>query len=353
MKQRKKRSTLNRRLQKAILSLMSALCIAAFFWLTSTVSVVPQPSITKPTELYSNQLSHDLRSTFSQAIRDAQKSVFLTIYSLTDRTLINDLRNKSEEGVDVTVIYDHQASAGVHKKLGQKVKATSRKGRGLMHQKILVVDDVKSWIGSANFTPTSLRSYGNLVTGFYCSELANALQRKAAALANEGKYSVTHPSEHIISGQKVELWFLPDASDAIDRVKNMIRTATKTIKIAMFTWTRQDFANEVIKANKKGVDVEVVIDRNSGQGASSIIVELLRVNRLKVRVSQGSELLHHKFMIVDDQVLINGSANWTKAAFTQNDDCFIILHDLNDEQRIFLDRLWKVIINESDLVDAL
>lgn len=331
-------------------SLICTLTVACFYWLSASYQAVQQPSASRPTELYSNQTRDDLRSAFIQAINEASQSIYLSIYSLTDRSLIAELRKKSEEGVDVTVIYDADASEGVHRKLGKKVHAVSRKGRGLMHQKILVVDDLKCWIGSANFTPTSLRSHGNLVLGFYCPELAKTLKEKAQTLAREGKVKTIASRNFQINGQKVEMRFLPDDADAVARIKQLIRSAKKTIKIAMFTWTRRDFANEVIEANKRGVRTEVVLDRNSGQGVSALALDILQRNGIPVRVSQGTPLLHHKFMIVDDEILVNGSANWTKAAFTQNDDCFIVLHDLTTEQKNRLEQLWEVILEESDSV---
>ncbi len=115
----------------------------------------------------------------------------------------------------------------------------------------------------------------------------------------------------------------------------------------MFTFTRQDFAQAIIQAAKRGVKTEVVIDHQSAKGASAKVVALLQKAGVSVSLSQGSALLHHKFLYIDGKVLENGSANWTKAAFTQNDDCFLILHELNDSQKQQMEKLWKVIKAES------
>ena len=347
---KKTRLVSKRSLNTTIWSMICTITIACFYWLTLAFTNVPQPSETHPTEFYSTETQDDLRATFIQAIDDAKSSIFLSIFSLTDQGIIKALKQKSEEEIDVTVIYDANASEGVHRKLGNKVKAFGRKGRGLMHQKILVIDDVKSWIGSANFTPSSLRSYGNLVNGFYCPELALMLREKAEAMTAEGKTAVVPRRDFKINGQTLEMWFLPDNKDAISRIKRLIQSAQKTVKVSMFTWTRHDLADEIIKAHSRGINAQVVIDKNSGQGVSALVVELLSMNGVPVRTSQGAALLHHKFMIVDDETLLNGSANWTKAAFTQNDDCFIILHHLTHDQQRHLRLLWEIIIADSDPV---
>jgi cardiolipin synthase len=347
------RSPSKHAIHTTIWSSVCTLIVACFYWLTFAFTNVPQPSETKPTEFYSTETKDNLRSTYIQAIKDAKSSIFLSIFSLTDMGIINALRLKSVEGINVTVIYDANASEGVHRKLGGKVKAFSRKGRGLMHQKILVIDDIKSWIGSANFTPSSLRSYGNLVTGFYSRELARTLREKAEAMIAEGKVVLFPRRDFQINGQTLEMWFLPDNKDAISRIKQLIQSAQKTVKVGMFTWTRHDLANEIIKAKSRGINAEVVIDKNSGKGVSAVVVRLLSLNGILVRTNQGSALFHHKFMIIDDEILLNGSANWTKAAFTQNDDCFIILHHLTNEQQDYLHRLWEIIIAESEPIICL
>ena len=61
------------------------------------------------------------------------------------------------------------------------------------------------------------------------------------------------------------------------------------------------------------------------------------------------QLLHHKFILIDDQTLLVGSANWTKAAFYKNSDCFLILHNLTDDQKTFMNRLWTRLEAESTL----
>ena len=63
-------------------------------------------------------------------------------------------------------------------------------------------------------------------------------------------------------------------------------------------------------------------------------------------LSQGRELLHHKWAVIDDRVLAMGSANWTKAAFNKNSDFLFFLSPLDKRQRRFLGNLWEIIESE-------
>jgi phosphatidylserine/phosphatidylglycerophosphate/cardiolipin synthase-like enzyme len=66
-----------------------------------------------------------------------------------------------------------------------------------------------------------------------------------------------------------------------------------------------------------------------------------------VAFSRGNQLLHHKWAYIDEDKLISGSANWTKAAFNRNQDCFLVLDRLNQDQKKFMNALWKRISLES------
>jgi cardiolipin synthase len=301
----------------------------------------------QPIHLYMNQTTDDLREVMTTAIREAKKSIVMIIYGLSDERIIRALKEKSEEGIDVRVIYDSSASPNIPERLGPKVTLLRRFSKGIMHQKILIVDGEQTWIGSANMTKASLCVHGNLIAALYSPELAGILLKKADGLSEEGRGAAIPHQELHIGGQQVELWLLPDDYLGAKRLVDLMRGAQKTLRVAMFTWTREDFAEAVIAAKGRGVDVQVVLDGQTAKGASKKIVNLLQANDIFVKVSEGNALLHHKFLYIDSRILVNGSANWTHAAFTKNDDCFIILEPLTAGQQEQLDSLWRVILMES------
>lgn len=351
-KQKKQPRPRSSKLKKTLTSFLVGLVFTFFAWTTHTVNTVqlPDPGVT--TELYASEVRDDLRSVFLSAIASSNSSIHLLVYTLTDQAIIRALKEKAEKGVDVKVIVDAKASPYAAQELGQRVNTLRRLGVGLMHDKILVVDNKFVWIGSANMTGDSLKTHSNLVLGMHSPALADHLIAKAESLPEAGKGDFFPYKEFQIGGQKLECYFLPDeAKNGLQRIKELIRSAKKTVRVAMFTWTRQDLAHEVIKAAKRGVKVQVVIDNNSGKGASAQIVKLLKQNGIDVHLSQGVGLLHHKFMVVDKKVLVNGSANWTKAAFGTNDDCFLVLNDLSTRQAEKLEQEWKILYADSQKVE--
>lgn len=310
------------------------------------------PSGEHEIELYSNQTNDDLHALFTEAIQSAQQSITLSIYSLTDPQIIKALQNATERKLSVTLVCDANASPHISSHLPQ-ANIVRRFTKGLMHQKILVIDGHLVILGSANLTYNSLSIHSNLVIGLDHPSVAQALEKRAKSMTEEGGYSPLPVLTTEIREQHLELWSLPDNPQAVNRIKALLRGAHKTIQVAMFTFTRQDFTEELIQAFLRGVKVEVVIDRYSGSGTSRKVAQALNSHKIGVALSTGNKLLHHKFALIDDEILVNGSANWTKAAFQENDDYFVILYPLTEKQKTKMEDLFQIIRSESKTFEVL
>lgn len=349
---KKKKAASSRRAQtkalKLLFGLLTSLIISFYFWLADAVTTVELPDNSTPLKFYSTELRDDLTLAYTDAISKANESVTLIIYTLTETQIFNALKAKSEEGCSVKVICDAKTSMDVEKRLGRKVKVLKRFTPGLMHQKILIVDGHTTWIGSANMTQGSLRHYGNLVTAIHSKAIATLALAKANSFTPDDRMMLLPHHTFSVANQKVELSFLPDDTFAVERLKSLLQSAKKTVRIAMFTFTHLGLAQEIIKTKKRGVKVEVVVDSNNAIGCGAKVFDLLERNGVSIKRSRGNVLMHHKFMYLDEHTLVNGSANWTISAFDKNDDCFFILHPLDEEQRQFMNRLWKTIASNTD-----
>ncbi len=209
-----------------------------------------------------------------------------------------------------------------------------------MHQKILIVDRDLILIGSANLTSASLCMHDNLVIGLRSPKAAEFL--------------IAHPPftsgylQTVSGGQEIELWLLPDPrGHALADLRRRIRMASKSVRAALFTLTHPLLVDDLIAAKERGVAVSLVIDAHSGRGASAQAVARLKTSGVEVSLSQGLQLLHYKFALIDNQTLVSGSANWTKSAFAKNSDCLFILNQLTESQRHFMLRLWRKIHNQA------
>jgi phosphatidylserine/phosphatidylglycerophosphate/cardiolipin synthase-like enzyme len=273
------------------------------------------------------------------------------MYTLTDNLILKWLKKQADHQVKITLYFD--PSAG-HIESSPNFEAIPLKTQGLMHKKILIIDDTLVFLGSANMTTSSLLLHDNLTVGLYSPQLAQFLKGPIHHQPHIPRHKQpSHPPFIFQAGeQPAELWLLPNKQgDALKRLIHELESASQTIFISMFTLTHQDLIQSLISAKKRGVDVVLCIDFYAGRGASKGALAKLKQENIPIFFSQGQQLLHHKWAFIDNHTLILGSTNWTKAAFTKNHDCLLFLKELSSSQQSYLKRLWKITI--SDCRDSL
>jgi len=320
----------------ASISKIGALLSILFFFLYLSYQVTHPtlPSEKHPILFYSNQTGDDLKRIVLKAIEGAKKSLFLQIYGCTDTSVIQSLLKASKKGTIVKIFYDPSGSGPLYKKIKE---ATPLIRSGLMHKKILVLDEETIFIGTANFTPTSLCMHDNVILGLHSKELAYDLQ-----------HSTKNHLSYKIGGQRVDLWHLPDfKQECLKNTLHLISNAKKTIYISLFTFTHPKILEALFSAKERGVNVFVALDYYTAKGASRNTAELLQKAHIPLYISKGGKLLHHKWCLIDHSTLLLGSANWTKSAFTINEDCLLVIHTLTDLQKKTFGKIWKSIESNS------
>lgn len=129
----------------------------------------------------------------------------------------------------------------------------------------------------------------------------------------------------LISLAKTEVYFSLSDNPQKIIIKN-INQAQAFINIAMYVFTDKEIALPLIDAQERDVKVRVYLDRS--QIASSYSVSRLLVQKgIKVRISTNNYIMHHKFAIIDNRLLLTGSYNWTFSANNRNDENLMVIDD--------------------------
>jgi cardiolipin synthase len=344
---------LRRKISKYIYILLSALIALMVSYCERIVAPITWPDEGEPTVLYSTQLGDDLRALYLEAIESAKESIFVCVYSLSDKRIAAALKRQHERGITVTVVCDREASPFARNLLGPDIHLVLRHDQGLMHTKITLIDGERVILGTANMTQDSLTVQRNLVSVMHSKALASYLYNALSIqLGVREGIMPERQATFSIGNQPVEMWLLPHNDKAIKRLIELIDSAQKTFHVAMFTFTRYDLANALSRAQRRGVTVHITLDKHQTAGANSNMALFLEKRRVPVYVNRSSPLFHYKVLGIDDTTLVCGSANWTKAAFTQNDDCFIVLNKLNETQQKRLQALWQAIDADNESVLA-
>lgn len=112
-------------------------------------------SNTKISAYFSPQDS-PIRKQIIPMIREAKEYIYIPIFFITKKELIEELKNAHNRGVEIKIIDDAtnaHSKYSIHKTLreyGIKVKTENYAGK--MHTKTIIIDDKYSIIGSMNFT---------------------------------------------------------------------------------------------------------------------------------------------------------------------------------------------------------
>ncbi|PKP62094.1 hypothetical protein CVT91_00770 [Candidatus Atribacteria bacterium HGW-Atribacteria-1] len=125
---------------------------------------------------------------------------------------------------------------------------------------------------------------------------------------------------------KTEVYFSLYDNPQKEIIKN-INQAQAFINIAMYVFTDKEIALPLIDAQKRGVKVRVYLDR-SQIGSAYSMSRLLVQKGIKVRISTNNYIMHHKFAIIDNRLIITGSYNWTFSANNKNDENLMAIDDL-------------------------
>lgn len=129
---------------------------------------------------------------------------------------------------------------------------------------------------------------------------------------------------------------ITDGQSCKAKIIESISQAKATVKVAMAYFTDREIANELIAARQRGADVDVVL---SSDNTNNDIKELLKGKvSMVIFESNGRGIMHHKFCIVDNSLLLHGSYNYTYNANKNNQESLNITDSyslINEYSNIF------------------
>ncbi len=112
--------------------------------------------------------------------------------------------------------------------------------------------------------------------------------------------------------------------DIQNNILNELDAARVSILVVMAWFTNETLATKLIEKYNEGLDVRVAIyddgiNRRHG-------VDLARIPTKRIKSSKGG-IMHNKFCVIDNQIVITGSYNWSSNAEFKNEENISILRD--------------------------
>ena len=125
----------------------------------------------------------------------------------------------------------------------------------------------------------------------------------------------------------IDYYFPRAGADVQSQLIGIIKSADKTLDIAVYSFTDQKIADAVIGDEKRGVAVRVLTDQTeSGNSYQKQLLQTLKDAGIPVKINKHSGLMHLKVTIVDASECTTGSFNYTKSAEQENDEVFVVIH---------------------------
>lgn len=121
----------------------------------------------------------------------------------------------------------------------------------------------------------------------------------------------------------MDVYFSPRGG-ATGAIVREIASARSEILVQAYSFTSSSIAKALINARKRGVKIQVILDKSQcGDKYSS--ADFLVHGGIDTFVDFRHAIAHNKIMIVDRAVLITGSFNFTRAAEERNAENILLI----------------------------
>lgn len=287
-----------------------------------------------------------------ESINNAQTSIDAAFYELNLETVTQALIDARNRGVQVRLVVDDEAfveeeeiapddstldmlqAAGFAlycedvdlEPANYDMRCDDRSA--LMHHKFMIIDNSVIWMGSMNMTHNGVYNNNNNFIRITSSRLAQNYQFMFDEMFG-GTFSIRGTDPYPVpfrrlnvSSIDLEQYFSPEDGDFLDgRIVELINAADSSIRVMVFGLTLESIGNAILNRYQAGVDVRGVFDT---LGAFEGQMPVLGCAGAEVRRDGNPDILHHKVIIIDEEIVITGSFNFSNNAKRNSENTLII-----------------------------
>lgn len=311
----------------------------------------------------------NLQETIISFIEGADKRLEIAIQEVDNWEIANAIIRAKQRGITTTVVLEgdylksypglkdpyHEGGSLQH---NREIMATMMRAgvnvkldfnTSIFHQKFIVRDRLSVLTGSTNFTTTGVSNNLNHIFIIHDKKIATLyyLEFKEIMRGNFGKLNEGHdkiPDVKEVSGIPVKVLFAPDHNPEMEIMKQMAKAKSR-IDFAIFTFSQSSgIDDQMLLSARAGVSIKGVFENKAGnqRWAATRVLDQAGVDTylasklIQEQFPEKLGKLHHKLMIIDEQVVIGGSFNYTGPANALNDENIMIFGNLNetDETKI-------------------
>jgi phosphatidylserine/phosphatidylglycerophosphate/cardiolipin synthase-like enzyme len=148
-------------------------------------------------------------------------------------------------------------------------------------------------------------------------ELTNAMAQ------TPGDTAANNISKSLAKAEVVGIYFTPPA-DVAAAVIDVIDQSKSEVLVQAYGFTHNGIAQALVRAHTRGVTVKVLLDAKT-DSTNRYVTDLLVTQQIPLRLDAGHAIAHNKVIVVDGELVITGSFNFTNSAQTRNAENLLVL----------------------------
>ena len=288
---------------------------------------------TNPNSPLAPQETGGIDGPLAKSIDSARLSVDVAIYSLSLNSVRDALLRAHDRGVHVRVVMesDNRERADPQRLIDAGIPVLGDRREGLMHNKFAVIDNSVVWTGSMNFTDSGTYQDNNDLIMIRSVKMAENFTREFEEMFTDDKFGPDTvpetPNPRVtIDGTPIDVYFSPDDNVQANLLE-LVSNARESIYFMAFSFTADPLGDAVRARAQDGLVVSGVMD--SEQVNSNIGTEFDPFSQAGVDVLRDNNAgqMHHKVIIIDGNIVVFGSYNFTNNAETVNDENLIVIYN--------------------------
>lgn len=281
-------------------------------------------------------------------INSAQRSIDAALYELNMESLTQAFIAARQRGVrvrfvmdDKDAVEDESSTVSMLEAAGFKVYCKDRRpadydircddrSSALMHNKFLIIDGSSVWMGSMNFTHNGLYNNNNNAMYIRSSRLAQNYQSEFDEMFIDGIFTRAADQNNMpfrdltIGGVRVETYFSPEDGLIIERrIAELINGAQTSVYFMTNIVTLESLGTAAINRFNNRVDVKAMFESRGSMGGQMVPMGCAGI---PVKQDANPNTFHHKVIIIDGQIVITGSFNFSAGARDSNSENVLIFH---------------------------
>jgi phosphatidylserine/phosphatidylglycerophosphate/cardiolipin synthase-like enzyme len=269
----------------------------------------------------------------AESIDQARISVDVAIYDLNLWSIRDALIAAHRRGVAVRVVTDSDNldEQEIQDLIGAGIEVLGDRHENLMHDKFVVIDKLEVWAGSMNFTTGGGYLDNNNLIRLRSSKLGEDYTHEFVQMfvddhfGAEKKSGTPNPTV-TVNGSQIEVSFSPE-DGTLAHILDAVNAAQESIYFLAYSFTSDELADALIEKANAGVSVQGIFDKDQYNSNAGTEFDTLRNAGIDVHLDGNPRLMHHKVIVIDKQVVITGSYNFSNNAEHNNDENTLIIHN--------------------------